>query len=146
MFLPIILIHTAFREIQNLMGNIWIGFACCRYLPLLDMEHRHSIQVAYRYSVQVVDSKPQVVPRQAVMLCFSMLMVNLTVSSDMTIFPCWWWVLVVQFLPLEVPECAWNWMVSTRHGRLSSQLWAQRWDRKCWMTLCPRETQPFFRF
>lgn len=25
------------------------------------------------------------------------------------------------------------------------QLWAQRWDRKCWMSLCPRETQPFFR-
>lgn len=132
MFLPIISIHTAFREIQKLMGNIWNGFACCRYFPYLDMEHRHSIH-------WVVDSKLQVAPWQPIMLCFSMLLASLTASSGWQYIPCWWWVLVVQFPPLEIPECPLYWAVST-------QLWAQRCDRKCWVPLCPRETQPFFRY
>lgn len=81
-----------------------------------NLEYRHSMQVVHMCSIQVVDSKLQVVPWQAVMLCFSILVASLTVSSGMPIFPCWWWVLIVQFLPLEVPECPSNWTVSTRHS------------------------------
>lgn len=66
------------------------------------MEHRHSIH-------WVVESKLQVVPRQAIMLCFSMSVASLTVSSGMAVFPYWRWVVV----PLAVPECPSKWMACT---------------------------------